>query len=222
MLKNILLSLSLVFLLSSPAYADVLDFKAKKEEIKSERQQLQEEIETATGKQKIDLIIKDNRLINFENAYDKAIELIEDPIISQGNNNFNNFVPLIRPGETVPSAFIPYYKAAGEKYGVDWTVLAAIHKIETNYSRIRIMVSSVGAIGDMQFMPSTFARYGVDGNGDGVISPWNVQDSIFSAAHYLASNNFKNNPRGAIWHYNHAIWYVNDVLKTAAIIKGSN
>ena len=54
------------------------------------------------------------------------------------------------------------------------------------------MISSVGAVGHMQFMPSTFEAYGVDGDGNGQISPWSLPDSVFSAANYLSANGFKN------------------------------
>ena len=47
--------------------------------------------------------------------------------------------------------------------------------------------SSAGAIGWMQFMPDTWARWGVDANGDGLPDPWNAEDAIYSAARYLAA-----------------------------------
>lgn len=193
--------------------------------IQSQRQDIKNKMARANETEKIQLNRQDTTLSNYENAYTKAINLLQPGQIGSSTpESFNaSFLPpVILPGQSVPSEYVPYYKAAGAAYGVDWTILAAIHKIETNYSRIQIMISSVGAIGHMQFMPSTFAAYGVDGNGDGIISPWNIQDSIFTAAHYLAANGFSNDPRGAIWHYNHANWYVNDVLQTAAIIKQDN
>ena len=81
------------------------------------------------------------------------------------------------------------------------------------------MVSYAGAIGHMQFMPATFSAYGVDGNQDGIKSAWNLEDSIFSAANYLIASGYKTDIRKAIWHYNHAEWYVNDVLARAGRIK---
>ena len=73
----------------------------------------------------------------------------------------------------------------------------------------------------MQFLPSTFAGYAVDGNHDGVLDIWNPADSIFTAAHYLCANG-AGNPRmlyTAIWHYNHADWYVQLVLAVAADLR---
>ena len=63
----------------------------------------------------------------------------------------------------------------------------------------------------MQFMPSTFAGYAVDGNGDGVKDIWSPADSIYTAAAYLCANHAGDGPQGlynAIWRYNHADWYV--------------
>lgn len=221
----ILFLIPLFFCINNPAKADVLKYQKAKQEVVLQRQEIKKEILTASKAEKIQLGMKDNKLITYENAYDKAIQLTEQPLQNTNEMTKSNATPFFFPriptsGIKPPKEFIPYYKAAAERYGIDWTVLAAIHKIETNYSSISRMVSSVGAIGHMQFMPSTFAAYGVDGNGDGIISPWNVQDSIFTAARYLNANGFENNIRGAIWAYNHASWYVNDVLQTANEIKG--
>ena len=67
---------------------------------------------------------------------------------------------------------------------MNWEVLAAINEIETDYGR-NLNVSSAGAVGWMQFMPSTWDRYGVDANGDGGTDPNNPVDAIFAAARYL-------------------------------------
>ena len=58
------------------------------------------------------------------------------------------------------------YMAAGEKYELPWTLLAGIGMAETAHGRVRA-TSSAGAQGLMQFMPATWASYGVDGDGDG-------------------------------------------------------
>ncbi|MFD2692232.1 lytic transglycosylase domain-containing protein [Sporolactobacillus shoreicorticis] len=159
-------------------------------------------------------------------AYQKAIDLIQEPEkINNGQSLVQNYAEFsfaaaqLQPGEKVPREYVPIYKAAGQRYGVDWQVLAAIHSIETHFSSIKKMISPVGAIGHMQFMPATFAAYGVDGNGDGQTSPWDITDAIYSAARYLSANGYKTNVRKAIWHYNHADWYVNEVLATAASVK---
>jgi hypothetical protein len=107
------------------------------------------------------------------------------------------------------------WEAAGSAYGIPWEVLAAINKVETNFGS-NLGPSSAGAVGWMQFMPSTWARWGVDANGDGVADPNNPTDAIFSAARYLAACGGQTDISRAVYCYNHAYWYVNDVLGLAA------
>jgi cell wall-associated NlpC family hydrolase len=95
-------------------------------------------------------------------------------------------------------------------------VLAAINKVETNFGQ-NLGPSSAGAVGWMQFMPSTWKRWGIDANGDGVADPNDPTDAIFSAAHYLAGCGGQFNISGAIYCYNHATWYVNEVLSLASM-----
>jgi peptidoglycan LD-endopeptidase LytH len=128
----------------------------------------------------------------------------------------------------IPKDLLPIYQQAGQKYGIPWSVLAAIHKRETNFGRTngnrQAMISSANALGPMQFLPATFKQYGVDGNGDGKIDIWNEVDAIYSAANMLSQHVAANkkNPKKAskpldwaIWGYNHAWWYVEDVLTMA-------
>ena len=84
----------------------------------------------------------------------------------------------------IPPFLLPIYQAAGIQYDVPWQVLAAINEIETDYGR-NLSVSSAGAVGWMQFLPSTWKTWAVDANGDGVADPYNPVDAIFSAARYL-------------------------------------
>jgi hypothetical protein len=107
------------------------------------------------------------------------------------------------------------WQAAGSSYGIPWEVLAAINKVETDFGR-NLGPSSAGAVGWMQFMPSTWARWGMDANGDGIADPDNPTDAIFSAARYLAACGGQMDIAGAVYCYNHASWYVNDVLSLAA------
>jgi murein DD-endopeptidase MepM/ murein hydrolase activator NlpD len=116
----------------------------------------------------------------------------------------------------VAQKYLPIYQAAAKKYGVPWHILAAIHKVETNFGQ-DLSVSSVGAKGHTQFMdktwvgwsypggttlgdlpdsvditnPSLIAKYGgygVDGNGDGKADPYDPVDAIYATANYLAAN----------------------------------
>jgi murein DD-endopeptidase MepM/ murein hydrolase activator NlpD len=111
------------------------------------------------------------------------------------------------------------WQRAGTGYGVPWQVLAAINKIESNFGR-NMGPSSAGAVGWMQFMPDTWLRWGTDGNGDGIADPWNPDDAVHSAARYLAAANGRTDISRAIFAYNHAQWYVDDVLQLAAMFGG--
>jgi membrane-bound lytic murein transglycosylase B len=70
----------------------------------------------------------------------------------------------------------------------------------------------------MQFMPSTWQRWGTDASGDGVADPWNPADAVYSAARYLQAAGAERDLRRAVFAYNHAGWYVNEVLRIAASI----
>ncbi len=121
---------------------------------------------------------------------------------------------ILLDGFRVPPFLLPIYQAAGVQYGVRWEILAAINSIETDYGR-NLNVSTAGALGWMQFMPATWAAYGVDANSDGRRDPYNPVDAIFAAARYLRAAGAQQDLRKAIWAYNHADWYVNDVLRRA-------
>ena len=108
------------------------------------------------------------------------------------------------------------WQRAGASYGIPWQVLAAINKIESNFGR-NMGPSSAGAIGWMQFMPSTWLRWGTDANGDGVADPWNAEDAIYSAARYLAAAGGRTDIERGVFAYNHAQWYVDEVLDFAKL-----
>ena len=119
----------------------------------------------------------------------------------------------------IPVFLLPIYQAAGIQYGIPWEVLAGINEIETNYGR-NLNVSTAGAVGWMQFIPSSWKLYGVDANGDGKKDPYNPVDAIFAAARYLKAAGGQQDLRKAIFSYNHADWYVNSVLMRARFIGG--
>jgi murein DD-endopeptidase MepM/ murein hydrolase activator NlpD len=141
------------------------------------------------------------------------VDVLPGPSTATGVPNF-----IIRKFR-VPPFLLSIYQAAGIEYGVRWEVLAAINEIETDYGR-NLNVSSAGALGWMQFMPSTWKMYGTDANKDGRKDPFNPVDAIFSAARYLKAANYENDVRQAIWAYNHADWYVDSVLLRARLIAG--
>ncbi len=118
-----------------------------------------------------------------------------------------------------PSAFYAslYHSAAKTCPGLSWTVLAAVGQVESGHGA-NPSTSYAGAMGPMQFLPATFAHYGVDGGHDGRIDIMDPADAIFSAANYLCANGAGRGPTAlanAIWHYNHAGWYVQMVLTLA-------
>jgi murein DD-endopeptidase MepM/ murein hydrolase activator NlpD len=120
----------------------------------------------------------------------------------------------------IPPFLLPIYQAAGTAYGIPWQVLAAINEVETDYGR-DLSVSSAGAEGWMQFLPSSWALYGVDANGDGFKDPYNPADAIFAAARYLRAAGGATNVRAAIYSYNHSQPYVDSVMLRAQLLGGS-
>jgi murein DD-endopeptidase MepM/ murein hydrolase activator NlpD len=117
----------------------------------------------------------------------------------------------------VPPVLIPMYQRAASVYGLGPqgpAVLAGINEVETAFGT-NLNVSSAGAIGWMQFMPSSWETYGVDANGDGVKDPYNPEDAIFAAASYLSAAGMPADTYGAIYAYNHADWYVAEILANA-------
>jgi murein DD-endopeptidase MepM/ murein hydrolase activator NlpD len=112
------------------------------------------------------------------------------------------------------SQLLGLWQQAGSSYGIPWQVLASINKIESNWGR-NMGPSSAGAIGWMQFMPSTWLRWGTDANGDGVADPWSATDAIYSAARYLAAAGGTTDLYRGVYAYNHADWYVREVLSLA-------
>ncbi len=127
----------------------------------------------------------------------------------------------------IPPDYLQLYLQAAANAGLDWSILAAIGKVETDHGRLNALgvtsgVNSYGCCGGpMQFWiapphPNTWDSYGVDGNHDGRKDPHNPADAIPAAAKYLKASGAPADYRRAIFAYNHATWYVDQVLAQAA------
>lgn len=110
--------------------------------------------------------------------------------------------------------FNSLYESAGARYDVNPKLLQAIHIVETGASGSTTRSSYAGATGPMQFLPSTWKRHGVDGDGDDKADISNVADAIFAAAKYLRSCGYPD-VKKALWGYNPSSSYYNKVMGIA-------
>jgi membrane-bound lytic murein transglycosylase B len=100
-----------------------------------------------------------------------------------------------------PAVTRAHYRAARRRFGIGLPLLAAVHFVETRFGRLR-NDSVAGAQGPMQFMPATWAAYGLGGD---IHDP---RDAILGAANYLRANGAPGEPRRALYHYNPSQLYV--------------
>jgi hypothetical protein len=120
-----------------------------------------------------------------------------------------------------PTTYLELFRASAADYcpGLSWTVLAAIGQIESADGE-NMGPSSAGALGPMQFLPSTWQVWGIDAFGQtGPPNVLNAYDAVPSAARMLCADGAAAGGAGlasAIYDYNHAEWYVNEVLALAA------
>ena len=125
---------------------------------------------------------------------------------------------------TIPADYLVLYgRAAATCKGLPWLVLAAIGSVESAHGQsdapgVHQGTNVAGAMGPMQFLAGTWAAYGVDGDGDGTTDVYDPADAIFGAANYLCATGGGDlsTLRRALWDYNHADWYVEEVLQLAA------
>ena len=102
-----------------------------------------------------------------------------------------------------------FYAAAQRRFGVHWSVLAAVNFVESAFGRVRSR-SEAGARGPMQFLPSTWQVYGMGGDID------DPRDAILGAANYLRRSGAPRNYDRALFAYNHSMHYVRAVRRFAA------
>jgi hypothetical protein len=132
----------------------------------------------------------------------------------------------------IPARYRKLYQRAGDRYGIDPWILAGIGWVETMHGQshqpgVRSGVNFAGCCaGPMQFNisngpPSTWDAYGVDANRDGDLSPYHPADAIAAAARYLKAAGAPDDYRAALLAYNHADWYVDQVLAKASEYRGA-
>ncbi|MDQ4069889.1 MAG: lytic transglycosylase domain-containing protein, partial [Actinomycetota bacterium] len=130
----------------------------------------------------------------------------------------------------IPADYLRLYQSAAAACpGLSWTVLAAVGAIESAHGRaampgVREGANYAGAMGPMQFLAPTWAAYGLDADGDGTADVYNPADAVYGAANYLCASGAGDPGRlgGALWAYNHADWYVRDVLDLATRYGGAS
>ena len=158
--------------------------------------------------------------------------------------NCGSAAKAVQPGvsteaaNSIPSDYLMWFQRVGLQYNVPWTILAGIGKVEsddgrTNLPGVTSGQNGFGAAGPMQIgiegastntwggapvHPASEVVNGVatDENGNGVASVYEVPDAIAGAAKYLVAHGVQQNPSAAIFAYNHADWYVQEVLSWAS------
>jgi hypothetical protein len=129
----------------------------------------------------------------------------------------------------IPPSYVALYHAAAERYELGeqgWSILAAVGEFECDHGRSplpgchRGEANSAGARGPAQFLPATWAVYGVDADGDGDRDVYDPTDAVFGMANYLRTSGGPHDWRSALFAYNHAGWYVDRVLRLAAAYRG--
>jgi hypothetical protein len=119
-----------------------------------------------------------------------------------------------------PTSYMSLYQESAAQYcpGLSWTVLAAIGQIESA-DGTNDGPSSAGALGPMQFLPSTWKIWGITAFGQtGAPNIMNPFDAVPAAARMLCADGAGSGGqdlRQAIFDYNHADWYVDEVLTLA-------
>jgi soluble lytic murein transglycosylase-like protein len=157
---------------------------------------------------------------NNANANAVSPSTLTPPLPSTLGGSLSNVPSFFINSFSIPPFLLPIYQAAGAAYGIPWQVLAAINEVETDYGR-DLNVSSAGAEGWMQFLPSEWSQYGVDVNNSGYEDPYNPADAIFAAARYLEDAGGDTDIRAAVLAYNHSPAYVESVMLRARLLGGT-
>jgi membrane-bound lytic murein transglycosylase B len=209
--------------------------KAEYEKSREERRARAEELRQSEARLKVSIA----KLVSSPQQMEEHIQQLEDaeeageftqPPASGGSGSRTTVEQeleiaeediVARPVEPIPfKRYVQIYKAAAKRYGFaeDWYVLAAVGKVESNHGQ-NMGPSSAGAMGPMQFLPSTWEQYGVDGNGDGEENIMDPKDAIPAAASYLEDGGAPKDWPKALYAYNHSGQYVREVLGIAESYK---
>jgi hypothetical protein len=147
--------------------------------------------------------------------------------VESGQQSDREVEPSALARSEIPQPYLTLYQRAARNYGLDWSILAGIGKVECDHGRDpdpactqEGAVNGAGAGGPAQFLASTWREYGVDGDGDGVKDRWDPADAIEAMANYLHRSGAPGDYREAIYAYNHATWYVADVEHWATLYRG--
>jgi len=139
---------------------------------------------------------------------------------------------------SIPASYLKWFQKAGLQYNISWTILAGIGKVESDDGRTTLTgvmsgSNNFGAAGPMQIgidgasgnqwggnpiHPASEVVNGVatDEDGDGVANVYDPADAIAGAGKYLVAHGAQQNIPAAIFAYNHADWYVEEVLSWAS------
>ena len=119
-------------------------------------------------------------------------------------------LPRLRVARAAPAADLRrFYGEAQRRFGVHWTVLASVNFVESAFGRVR-SASEAGAMGPMQFLPSTWRAYGMGGD---IHDP---RDAIMGAANYLRRSGAREDLDRALCAYNHSTSYVRAIRRFAS------
>jgi membrane-bound lytic murein transglycosylase B len=148
---------------------------------------------------------------NVVTAYTNLAFLLNPDYFKEIQELYADKYPLLNDEATINMAQRKAKWALGELYHLVYIA----NKLEID--PLSIMGSFAGALGPAQFIPSTFRNYGVDGDGDGIINPFNMKDANASIGHYLKSSGWSEDAslekkRKAIWRYNRSHVYVNTIM----------
>jgi soluble lytic murein transglycosylase-like protein len=125
----------------------------------------------------------------------------------------------------IPGDYLTLYiNAAQTCSGLPWSILAGIGKVESDHGRsdlpgVHSGANAAGAEGPMQFLPGTFGEFAVNADPSQPLSPYDPADAIYTAARMLCGDGARGGSTSdieqAIFAYNHARWYVSDVMSWA-------